>query len=116
MKSADLCVEVCPVQAIIPGCKGVLNIGAERAADLRYTPGQQVRVKDIKDDRIFVGFDGFVAQEAWVTAGEVSTTQAETQPVLKVELGEVEKCRFVRGSLSSPGNNSRMQGRPEYRR
>ena len=71
--------------------KAVLNIGAERAADLLYTPGQQVRVKQLKDDSILVGFD---AREAWVNAREVSITQAGTQAVSKVEQGEFAKCTF----------------------
>ena len=58
-----------------------------------YTPGEQVRVKQVKDDSILVGFDGSYAREAWVNAGEVSITQAETQPVLKV-VGGVEKCNL----------------------
>ena len=84
-------MEVCPVQAIIPACKSVLNIGAERAADLRYTLGQQVRVKHIKDDSIKVCFDGFDARKAWINAGEVSITQAGTQPVVDVIWGEGSK-------------------------
>ena len=32
-------------QAIIPGCNAILSISEERAADLQYKPGQQVRVK-----------------------------------------------------------------------
>ena len=68
-------MEVCPVQEIIPGCKAVLNIGVERAANLD-SPIQQASVKPVKDDSILVGFD---AREAWVDAEEVSITQARTQ-------------------------------------
>ena len=72
-------------QEIFPGCKAVLNIDAERAADLLYTFGQQVRVKEVKGDSMLVGFDGHNAREAWVNAGEVSITQA-TQPASKAGL------------------------------
>ena len=83
LNSADL--EVYSVQALIPGCKGVLSIGAERAADLGYTSVEQVRVKRVEDDQILVGYSRVDARAAWVNAGEVSITQAGTQPVLKVE-------------------------------
>ena len=69
---------------IIPGCKAVLKIGGERAAELLHKPGQQVLVKQVKDDVILVGFD---LLDAWVNAEEVSIMQAGTQPVSKVGVG-----------------------------
>ena len=94
LKSADVCVEVCPAQEIVPGYKAVLYIDAGRAADLQYTFGQQVRVKEVKGDLVFVGFDGHNAREAWVNAGEVSITQAGLNLHQKPGWGGFEKCNF----------------------
>ena len=58
-------MEVYPDQEIMPGCKAVLNISAKRAADLQ--PGKQVRMKQIKDNAILVGFD---AREGRVNPGK----------------------------------------------
>ncbi|CAE7228740.1 unnamed protein product [Symbiodinium microadriaticum] len=60
---------------ILPGCVAVLHIDAARARDLRYTPGQQVRVKqvDIKREQILVDLG---SRKGWVNARDVSITQA----------------------------------------
>ena len=69
------------MQEIIPGCMAVLNIDAARAKHLHYTPGQQVRVKQVNQDLILVDL-GF--GPAFVNAWDVSITQAGTQPVSTV--------------------------------
>ena len=72
----------------------VLNIDATRAKHLHYTPGQQVRVKQVNQDSILVDL-GFGL--AFVNAWDVSITQAGTQPVSTVGWargGAVEKCNF----------------------
>ena len=64
----------------------VLHIDVARASDLHYTPGQQVRVKqvDIKQGQILVDLGSGLA---WVNARDVSITQAGTQPVSAVGWG-----------------------------
>ncbi|CAE7864487.1 unnamed protein product [Symbiodinium microadriaticum] len=56
----------------------VLHIDVARASDLHYTPGQQVRVKqvDIKQGQILVDLGSGLA---WVNARDVSITQEELE-------------------------------------
>ncbi|CAE7574329.1 unnamed protein product, partial [Symbiodinium necroappetens] len=51
----------------------VLHIDAKFASDLCYTPGQQVRVKQVNQDSILVDL-GFAL--AWVNARDVSIAQS----------------------------------------
>ena len=80
----------------------VLHIDAARASDLHYTTGQQVCVKQVKQDSILVdlGWD-----LTWVNARDVSITQAGTQPVSTVGWGGGRKVQL---SFLNPPVSRRM--------